>query len=320
MRFYSNSYCQILNKIGNQKQFFKTKTLRGLKLVFLLSMLFSIESFGQFTDCKNNNDDEPSYAAPGRVVTGLPVFLEIDLSNWDNTADSDFCIGNSGPNDTDGGCGTFIFKNFPKTELFEGCIPKVCFSPRQGCGNALGNVCFWQENPTAPGIWESLGSFDKDNFDELCLDLPADSDELAITICRPGQGPVSLQDVSFTSCEPEITSDQPLFSSQPLCGIPTISCPADMLLSPCSDITPNITGNPILTGSGSCVVTSFYSDVVLPIEGCPNASNITRTWTAHFEGTPDEKVTCIQNLQLLDTIAPVINNFPANITVNCNSY
>ena len=320
MRFYRTSFCLILNKIGIQKQLFKTQSLRGFKLVLLLSMLFSIESFGQFTDCKNNNNDVPSYTAPGRVVTGLPVYLEVDLSNWDNTVDSDFCIGNSGPNDTDGGCGTFIFKNFPKTNLVENCVPKVCFSPRQGCGNALGNVCFWQENPIAPGTWESLGSFDKDNVDQLCLDAPADSDELAITICRPGQGPVSLQDMTFTSCEPEVTSAQPQTNAQLFCGVPEIVCPTDFVACPSSATTPDITGNPTLTGSGStCLITSFYSDVVLPVDGCPNGANIVRTWTAHYEGTPTEIVTCIQNLQLIDTEAPVINGVPADEAVSCDA-
>ena len=152
MRFYSNSYCQILNKMGIQKQLFKPQTLRGLKLIFLLSMLFSLESFGQY------------------------------------------------------------------------------------------------------------------------------------------------------------------------CGLPTINCPPDFVACPSSATTPDITGNPILTGSGStatCLITSFYSDEILPITGCPNGANIVRTWTAHYEGAPDETVTCTQNLQLIDTEAPVFNSFPDDLSVSC---
>ena len=107
--------------------------------LFILPLILLPElGYGQFTNCPNNNNDEPPYAAPGQVVTGLPVFLEIDLANFDNAATNDFCIGNSGADDTDDGCGTFVFKNINNPSAT--CGAEFCFTPRQGCGNALGNV------------------------------------------------------------------------------------------------------------------------------------------------------------------------------------
>jgi len=103
--------CLILNKMGFSN--LKITAIRPciLGLILLTSLLFSVEGFGQPVPCEYNNVDDPTYVAPRAVVTGLPVYLEIDVRNFDNTVDNDFCIGNSGPNDTDGGCGTFIFTN-----------------------------------------------------------------------------------------------------------------------------------------------------------------------------------------------------------------
>ncbi len=171
----------------------KTKTLIHL---FLLLILFitSTDALSQsaLTDCKKNNDDPPPYAAPGKVITGLPVYLEIDVTNFDNMANKDFCIGNSGAEDTDKGCGTFLFTNLMGGQ--EDCGTQFCFSPRQGCGTALGNVCFWQEDPNNPGQWQSLGSTTEG---QICIVGMPKVTEYAITLCRPGNGPVSIQDVEI---------------------------------------------------------------------------------------------------------------------------
>ena len=156
-------------------------------------------SFGQFNACKNNNDDPPPYNAPGMEVAGkddLPVYMVIDANSITDD-NNDFCIGNSGAEDTDSGCGTFIFKNLSSTQ--DGCGTQFCFTPRQGCGNALGNVCFWREDPANPGSWLSLGSFEStEDVPKVCLVSDGGADEYAITVCRPGNGPVSLVDVEVT--------------------------------------------------------------------------------------------------------------------------
>ncbi len=169
----------------------------SFKAQFLFLSLFfaSMNVFGQIVDCPNNNNDEPSYAAPGeQIVNGLPVYLLIDV-NGVNSANNDFCIGNSGNEDTDSGCGTFIFTNLDGGQ--DGCGAQFCFSPRQGCGSALGNTCIFQEDPNNPGTWENLGSLDAANFTDLCIVAPPGVDQYAITICRPGNGPVSVVDVEI---------------------------------------------------------------------------------------------------------------------------
>ena len=166
--------------------------LRLIGMILFTLAFFAQDSFGQFSACKNNNDDPPPYAAPGRAIeskSGLPVYIEIDAATFDNNADNDFCIGNSGADETDDGCGTFIFKNLIGGQL--GCATEFCFKPKQGCGNAEGNACYWQEDPNNPGSWQNLGSGEGN----LCFLAPAGVSEYAVTICRPGKGPVSIVDV-----------------------------------------------------------------------------------------------------------------------------
>ncbi len=172
--------------------------LNRLSFTLLLILFGSFISFGQFVDCANNNNDEPLYPAPGiEIVDGLPVFLEINVGNL-NSTNNDFCIGNSGNENTAAGCGTFFFTNIPIPEGIDGsaCPTQFCFSPRQGCGAALGNVCLWQEDSNNLGSWENLGSpEDATNF---CFEAAPGATEYAITICRPGNGPVSIVDVEVT--------------------------------------------------------------------------------------------------------------------------
>ena len=79
----------------------KTKTL--ITLFLAVTIFFtSTDALSQSTlvDCKKNNDDPPPYAAPGKVTIGLPVYLEIDVANFDNLTDND-CLLYTSPSPRD---------------------------------------------------------------------------------------------------------------------------------------------------------------------------------------------------------------------------
>ena len=178
--------------------------LMGITLV-----LFAQNLFGQFGPgfgaCADNNNTEPPYTVaqstdPAYTVTQqgnqVPVFLNL------NTAvigpGDDFCIGNDPGADTEDGCGTFLFTGLDSGQA--DCGTEFCFSPRQGCGDALGNVCIFIEDPDIPGAWLKLGAPDGSvPNNEVCVVSPPGVDSFAITICRPGQGPVSVNDLLLTT-------------------------------------------------------------------------------------------------------------------------
>ena len=166
--------------------------------IFLLLFFFSTvgitTTFGQFTSCPNNNDTPPPYLTANGNDANYSATLDISLATLG--PGEDFCIGNDPGKDTEGGCGTFRFTGLDDSEA--NCGTKFCFSPRQGCGEALGNVCIYQEDQSNLGSWEQLGSFDKEAFSELCVYAPPGVTSFSVTICRPGNGPVSINDVNVT--------------------------------------------------------------------------------------------------------------------------
>ncbi len=171
----------------------KTRTTTK-NLAILGMLLLPILSFGQWTDCANNNDDPPPYTVADANNSNYNATLDISIATVG--PGDDFCIGNDPGKDTEGGCGTFKFTNLDGSE--EECGTKFCFSPRQGCGEALGNVCLYEEDPDNPGQWKQLGTLDaKGGFTELCVFASPTLEEYSITICRPGQGPVSINDVTI---------------------------------------------------------------------------------------------------------------------------
>ena len=174
--------------------------LMGITLV-----LFAQNLFGQFGACANNNDTDPPYTVAQSTdpLYTIPqgseqvnVFLE--LATAVIGPGYDFCIGNDPGVDTQDGCGTFLFTGLDSGQAE--CGTEFCFSPRQGCGDALGNVCIFIEDPDNPGDWLKLGAPDGSvPNNEVCVVSPPGVDSFAITICRPGQGPVSVNDLILTT-------------------------------------------------------------------------------------------------------------------------
>lgn len=180
--------------------FFVGNPQKRLLLLFTIAGIFcSVQLNAQFGPCANNNNTEPPAGPP----LAPENTLEIDGLNI--VPNSDFCLGNMNPPEpqTLDGCGTFLITNIPPG--IGDCDPELCFVPKQGCGNAIGNVCLWVEDPDNPGNWLALGEPTAANG-EVCLDVLDNASTFAVTICRPGQGPVSIQDVTLTLCCPDPTA------------------------------------------------------------------------------------------------------------------
>ena len=95
---------------------------------------------------------------------------------------------------------------------------------------------------------------------------------------------------------------------------PVFTCPADVTLE-CTDST-SPTNTAFATASDNCStnVTITFSDI-LHVGACPQASAISRTWTA----TDDcgNFANCEQTIIILDTVAPVLT-CPINVTLDCD--
>ncbi|HYE31042.1 MAG TPA: PKD domain-containing protein [Methylomirabilota bacterium] len=90
---------------------------------------------------------------------------------------------------------------------------------------------------------------------------------------------------------------------------PSIACPAAATLEYPAAANPGVTGLPTVADAAGTVEVS-YSDIILP--NCGNTMTIVRTWTAVDEN--GLRATCTQQINIVDTTAPVIE-CPAAVTV-----
>ena len=153
--------------------FLKKKSI-FFSLLFLFS-LFSQTGFGQ--SCPNNVST-PS-GCPTSQIGEIDVSMGIPPS---------FCV-----NPSDAGCGTIRFINIPSAAV-HGCPVELCFTPAQGCGVAGTNLCIYESDGMGGCNFLQVGS----STTGICVSPTASTYE--ITICRPGNGPVSAQNLSITSC------------------------------------------------------------------------------------------------------------------------
>lgn len=101
---------------------------------------------------------------------------------------------------------------------------------------------------------------------------------------------------------------------------PMIDCPADFFDCPGSSIRPDDIGRPVVTKSHpSCndPVLS-YTDFVLSQGPCPGATRINRVWLARDPDDPSLEATCLQIIELKDTLAPVLSSCPSDTTLSPN--
>ncbi len=160
-----------------------------LVMPFLFCLLYTCSASAQIGICASNNQDPPPYPSDGDPPISIN---EIDVLA--PILPNGLCIGDANDPDMDTqGCGTFRFTNLPLGDA--DCPTYFCFQPRQGCGTATGNVCVWIEGIDAE-TWDNIGSIDESNgFTRICIASDPTVSTFDITICRPGNGPVSIQDL-----------------------------------------------------------------------------------------------------------------------------
>jgi len=93
---------------------------------------------------------------------------------------------------------------------------------------------------------------------------------------------------------------------------PVITCPADTTIECDTSSDPANTGFATATDSCTSISTVTYADVTTP-GSCPEASTISRTWTA--TDACGHSSSCVQNIQVVDTTPPVIQNVEATPNV-----
>jgi len=120
-----------------------------------------------------------------------------------------------------------------------------------------------------------------------------------------------------------VTDDQGLssFSDSAIVTIPdtvppTIMCPADSTIQCDASSGPSNTG--FATATDSCIPTPTVTraDVTTP-GSCPQASMISRTWTATDNCV--NTASCQQQINVVDTTPPVLVGVPSNQTVQCDA-
>ncbi len=160
-----------------------------LSLAFVLFGTSTLQA--QFGPCANNNNSQPPLGPPLPPANTMLINSQTVI----NMPGEDFCIGNMQPPapQTIDGCGSFTFTNIPVGTAT--CNTQICYTPKQGCGNAIGNVCVWEDQ----GAWVQLGS-PTAATGEICIEIQPGVTQYTTTVCRPGDGPISIQDVYIIQC------------------------------------------------------------------------------------------------------------------------
>ncbi len=136
------------------------------------------------------------------------------------------------------------------------------------------------------------------------------------SVFRPGVHTVTYTALDFcgnsTSCTFTITVNLVGCTETPI-----LNCPNDYSACVGSSIDPAVTGQATASFiSGTCEPASVtYEDITVATGTCNNSRTIQRIWMATSISDPTKFVSCIQNIVLGDTQAPVITSCPSDITL-----
>ncbi len=274
----------------------------GTTLVILFLVALNTTASAQYGPCANNNNQPPQAGPP------LPAANTMLIDASAVPQGSDFCIGNQNPPapQTIGGCGSFTFFNIPPGTA--NCNTQICFTPKQGCGNAIGDVCVWEENP--PGTWFLLGS-PTAATGEICIEFLPQQTQYTITICRPGNGPVSVQDVNvILCCQLDVTCPPP--------GPINLTCASQI------PVVNNANAAAAFAALGGIVVGSCNPVTITVSDqssgaGCiGNPLTLIRTFTI-TDPLTQETATCPVTYSVVDDVDPILNGCPPPaIVLACN--
>ncbi|MFN0015627.1 MAG: DUF11 domain-containing protein, partial [Saprospiraceae bacterium] len=165
-------------------------------------------------DNSNNQDDDDDETITPQTCannisspSGCPTAVNIPLAYpLDVPTSQETCA-----NPSDNGCATWTFTNLP----YNGdpnCPVTLCFTPSQGCGLANGNLCMFESNGSGGCIY--AGTVGDKN--PVCKILTASSYQ--VTLCRPGSGPVSLNEISITTCGADLHLTKTVNNATPNVG------------------------------------------------------------------------------------------------------
>ena len=101
-------------------------------------------------------------------------------------------------------------------------------------------------------------------------------------------------------------------------SVPQIICPANINACLGGNTDPSTTGVATATTTDpncSTPAVTFTDVNATPVGNCTGAVAITRTWTATDPNNSGLTSSCVQTINLNDTVAPVISNVPQNITI-----
>ena len=266
-------------------------------LAFLLGFLYlftmNVDLYGQ---AEMGNCLDPLTPDPDR-----PQMI-IDASQ---SLDPSFCIQPASD-----GCAEFMFINIPPP--IGNCVPELCFTASQGCGMGMGQVCIYDMGGTLIGT-EPI---------ELCFSGMGNTE--IYTICRPGNGPVSINEVSLTIPELEVTCGDP--------DLGTYDCTnlGDIPACPTTEAEAEAAPYNMVIGDEPCGdVYVLCSDDAAPNTCAQGGQTITRTITVFDDvgdgagGPPngaldpgEDFVECDYTIDILEQAPPTIN-CPADVIVEC---
>ena len=102
---------------------------------------------------------------------------------------------------------------------------------------------------------------------------------------------------------------------------PKLKCPADFVACPGSSLDPSQTGKAIADpGNPGCADPIIkFEDLKISEGSCNGAVHIVRIWTATDPNDPNLKSTCLQSIQLKDSIAPIFISGPRDTFVSIDT-
>lgn len=120
------------------------------------------------------------------VPSGCPSVVDIMLDAQNLPPGNASCA-----NPSDAGCATFTFNNIPADPI---CPAEICFIPSQGCGIAPGELCLYSSDGMGACNFITTAG----NSAETCILFSVTT--FSITLCREGNGPVSLNAINLSPC------------------------------------------------------------------------------------------------------------------------
>jgi Secretion system C-terminal sorting domain len=257
-------------------------------LVLLFGVLTMATAFAQPFSCTSGGACPADIGVASNTTVTYPLTSPAatqTCSNFDHAA-------------ANGGCSNFNFNNLPYNAANPTCPVKICFTPGQGCGTG-NNLCVYT---VSAGVCTLIPVDAKGN---VCVDVF--STTYSLTICRPGNGPASLNNMTITPCcTPSVTCPVLSPASVSCNAIPAAATTVAQFLA--------LGGGAAITDCGQAVTITF-TDVRSSTLVC--TQTLTRTYTVRIGTNPPVMCPIVYPIQ--DLIPPVLTGTPNLGSIGCNT-